>query len=187
MTLTEAEVMHLLELPDTSTARGLLHACMLHTMYAAGLRVSELCLLELSALDRQRGLVEPLGKGNKRRIVPISAATLALLDRYLLEVRPAHPEAQRSPHLFLSPRGGALTRQGFWKIVKRYALAAGITKPLSPHKLRHSFATHLLRGGADLRSLQAMLGHADLGTTEIYTHVAQDSVRRAYTKAHPRA
>ncbi len=187
MTLTEAEVMHLLELPDTSTPRGLLHACMLHTMYAAGLRVTELCLLELSALDRQRGLVEPLGKGNKRRIVPISASTLTLLDRYLLEVRPAHPEAQRSPHLFLSPRGGALTRQGFWKIVKRYALAAGITKPLSPHKLRHSFATHLLRGGADLRSLQAMLGHADLGTTEIYTHVAQDSVRRAYTKAHPRA
>lgn len=187
MTLTEAEVLRLLELPDLRSARGLLHACMLHTMYAAGLRVSELCLLELSALDRQRGLVEPLGKGGKRRIVPISPSTLALLDRYLTEVRPHHPEATRSPHLFLSPRGGAMTRQGFWKIVKRYAAAAGITKPLSPHKLRHSFATHLLRGGADLRSLQAMLGHADLGTTEIYTHVAQDAVRDAFTKAHPRA
>lgn len=187
MVLTEDEVLRLLAAPNAGTPRGLLHACMIHTMYAAGLRVSELCELELGALDRQRGLVEPLGKGRKRRIVPISASTLALLDRYLLEVRPHHPQAQRSPYLFLSPRGGTLTRQGFWKIIKRYAVAAGIVKPLSPHKLRHSFATHLLRGGADLRSVQAMLGHADLGTTEIYTHVAQDAVRQAYRKAHPRA
>lgn len=181
------EIERLLDAPDVATDRGCLHAAMLHLMYASGLRVSELCALRLSDLDLQRGVVTPLGKGGKRRLVPVGEVAIEYVARYLGGVRPkvAAPGANV---LFVSPRGGGrFTREGFWKVVRRYAVEAGITPLPSPHKLRHSFATHLLRGGADLRAVQTMLGHADLGTTEIYTHVAADHVRAAHAKSHPRA
>jgi integrase/recombinase XerD len=185
--LSFEEVERLLAAPDASSDRGVRDLAMIHLMYASGLRVSELVGLKVNDLDRARGVVMPLGKGDKRRLVPVGEVALSHLALYMDEVR---PRAQRSPPvstLFVSPRGGRLTRQGFWKLLKRYAARAGITTPLSPHKLRHSFATHLLRGGADLRAVQAMLGHADLATTEIYTHVAHDQVAAAYARAHPRA
>ncbi len=155
-------------------------------LYAAGLRVSELVGLKLADLDRARGIVFAFGKGGKRRVVPLGEPALDALDAWLA-LRAAMPRAAASPALFLSPRGGALTRQAVWKMLRATARAAGIAKPSSPHKLRHSFATHLLEGGADLRSVQALLGHADIATTEIYTHLADDAVRAAYKKAHPRA
>ena len=186
--LSFEQIQDLLAAPDTSTPRGALHASMLHLMYASGLRVSELCTLKTGDIDHHTGLVRPLGKGGKRRIVPVGEVALTTLAHYLKEVRPrASAAAQSSPILYLSPRGKAFTRQGFWKIVKRYAAIAGIVQEISPHKLRHSFATHLVRGGADLRAVQAMLGHADLGTTEIYTRVAQDHLFQAHARAHPRA
>jgi integrase/recombinase XerD len=187
--LTLEQVERLLAAPDIATGRGCLHASMLHLMYASGLRVSELCALRVADLDRQRGLVAVLGKGGKRRLVPVGEIALAHLTHYLENVRARLLEGARPGEaaLFVSPRRTRFTRQGFWKIVRRYAVSAGITPLPSPHKLRHSFATHLLRGGADLRAVQAMLGHSDLGTTEIYTHVAIDHVRHAHAKAHPRA
>jgi integrase/recombinase XerD len=184
--LSFEEVERLLAAPPTDTDRGLLHAAMLHLMYASGLRVSELCGLRLADLDLQRGLVLAKGKGGKRRLVPVGEVAMDMVGRYLRDVRPRHA-AEDNHALFASPRGGAFTREGFWRVVRRYAVCAGIVPLPSPHKLRHSFATHLLRGGADLRAVQAMLGHADLGTTEIYTHVAHDHVRRVYDKSHPRA
>jgi integrase/recombinase XerD len=185
--LSFEEVERLLAAPDVSTDRGALHAAMLHMMYASGLRVSELCALRLSDLDMQRGLVRARGKGGKQRLVPVGEVALSHAARYLRDVRPrlAPPEETT---LFFSTRGsGRFTREGFWRMVRRYATGVGIVPLPSPHKLRHSFATHLLRGGADLRAVQAMLGHADLGTTEIYTHVAPDHLRAAHTKSHPRA
>lgn len=184
--LSVDEVDRLLAAPDTSTERGATHAAMLHLMYASGLRVSELCGLRLGDIDLQRGLVQVRGKGGKHRLVPVGEVALDHATRYLRDVRPRRARAGENA-LFASPRGGHYTREAFWQIVRRYAVAAGIMPLPSPHKLRHSFATHLLRGGADLRAVQAMLGHADLGTTEIYTHLASDHVRRAFQKAHPRA
>ncbi len=184
--LSFEEVERLLAAPDVGTDRGALHAAMLHLMYSSGLRVSELCSLRLSDLDLQRGLVLASGKGGKRRLVPVGEVAMDSVTRYLRDIRPRHAAAGENV-LFVSPRGGAFSREGFWRIVRRCAVSAGIVPLPSPHKLRHSFATHLLRGGADLRAVQAMLGHADLGTTEIYTHVAQDHVRRAHAKSHPRA
>ncbi len=180
------EVERLLAAPDPASDAGSLHAAMLHLMYASGLRVSELCALRVADLDTQRGLVSALGKGGKRRLVPVGEVALQHVERYLRGAR-ARRAAPGETALFVSPRGRFFTRQGMWKIVRRCAIAAGITPLPSPHKLRHSFATHLLRGGADLRAVQAMLGHADLGTTEIYTRVAQDHVRQAHAKSHPRA
>jgi integrase/recombinase XerD len=185
--LSYDEVERLLAAPPDDTPRGIRDSAMIHLMYASGLRVSELCALKLGDLERRVGTVSPLGKGSKRRIVPVGQIALERIERYLEIVRPHAKGATSDPHLFLSPRGKRFTRQGFWKLVKAYARAAGITTPISPHKLRHSFATHLLRGGADLRAVQAMLGHADLGTTETYTRVAQDHIRAAYDRAHPRA
>jgi integrase/recombinase XerD len=179
------EIERLLAAPDVKTPRGLLHAAMIQLMYASGLRVTELCSLALADLDRQRGVVSVLGKGGKRRLVPVGEVALEHVDAYLEHVRP-NAAAPNERVLFVSPRGGGMTRQGFWKLLRKYARGAGIAGALSPHKLRHSFATHLLRGGADLRAVQAMLGHADLGTTEIYTRVAQDHIHAAHTKAHPR-
>lgn len=185
--LSYEEVDRLLGAPPLDTPRGVRDSAMIHLMYASGLRVTELCSLKLGELDRKVGTVSPLGKGGKRRVVPVGQVALERLDLYVDHVRPHARGATTDPHLFLSPRGKRFTRQGFWKLLKAYARGAGITTPISPHKLRHSFATHLLRGGADLRAVQAMLGHADLGTTEIYTRVAQDHVRTAYDRAHPRA
>jgi len=188
------EVSRLLESPGRANARPSPTAelraardrAMLHVMYAAGLRASELVGLRMADVDRRKGLVVAHGKGGKKRLVPLGEPALEALDAYL--VLRAKQRAQPPSHvLFVSPRGGALTRQAFWKSIVRYARSVGITKPSSPHKLRHSFATHLLEGGADLRSVQALLGHADIGTTEIYTHVADDHVRAAYLRAHPRA
>ena len=185
--LSYEEVERLLATPSEETARGIRDSAMISLMYASGLRVSELCSLKVGDLDRRVGTVSPLGKGGKRRVVPVGQVALERIERYVELVRAHTKGATTDPHLFLSPRGKRFTRQGLWKILKTYARACGITVPISPHKLRHSFATHLLRGGADLRAVQAMLGHADLGTTEIYTRVAQDHVRTAYDRAHPRA
>ena len=180
------EVERLLAAPDTSTDRGLCHAAMLFLMYASGLRVTELVTLRTADIDMQRGVLSALGKGGKRRLVPVGEVALDVLARYLREVRPRVAAADEKA-LFASPRGGRYTREAFWLIVRRYAVAAGVVPLPSPHKLRHSFATHLLHGGADLRAVQAMLGHADLGTTEIYTRVAQDHVRAVHARSHPRA
>jgi integrase/recombinase XerD len=182
--LSYDDVDRLLAAPDLATPRGLRDAAMIHLMYASGLRVSELCALKLGDLDLQRGVVAAFGKGGKRRLVPVGQVALDHVTSYLRHGRPANA---KDASLFLSPRGRRFTRQGFWKLLKRYAASAGILVSISPHKLRHSFATHLLRGGADLRAVQAMLGHADLGTTEIYTRVAQDHVALAHTRSHPRA
>lgn len=193
--LSEHDMVRLIETPDTSTLRGLRDRAMLSLAYAAGLRVSELCGLKLGDVDSQRGVVAAFGKGGKRRLVPLGELALEHLDAYLAErTARARKAAERrggsqalDDVLFLSPRGGALTRQAFWKAVRRYARAAGIRGNIHPHQLRHSFATHLLAGGADLRSVQTLLGHADVATTEIYTHVTRDHVRRAHQRSHPRA
>ena len=180
------DVTRLLAAPDVTRPRGLRDRAMLSMMYAAGLRVSELCALRPGDVDRARGFVSVLGKGQKRRLVPVGEVALADLEAYLQSPRP-EPRPRTVPALFMSSWGKPLSRQAFWKLVLRYARGVGITKPISPHKLRHSFATHLLEGGADLRSVQAMLGHVNIATTEIYTHVAPDHVRRAHQKSHPRA
>lgn len=185
-TLSEAEVLRLLESPDIETPRGLRDRAMLSVTYAAGLRVSELVGLTVGDVDLNRGIVSAFGKGGKRRLVPLGGQTLEHLQAYLA-VR-VQAKASKGPDvLFPSPRGGALTRQGFWKIVGRYARGIGLRGRVYPHQLRHSFATHLLTGGADLRSVQTMLGHASVTTTEIYTHVSGDHVRNAHKRAHPRA
>lgn len=183
--LDHDEVDRLLAAPDPTTPRGARDRAMLQLMYAAGLRVSELVGLRVGAVDLRRGLVSVVGKGGKARLVPIGEVAMLSLETYLRDVRPSLAGPGETV-LFTSPRGGAMTRQGFWKLVLRYTRAAGIMKPISPHKLRHSFATHLLQGGADLRAVQAMLGHADISTTEIYTHVADDHVRKVHQRTHPR-
>jgi len=183
--LNREEVLRLLDAPTGSKPNRIRDRAMLHTMYAAGLRVSELIQLDIRHLNLEEGFLSALGKGNKRRIVPIGAHARAAMLEYLREVRPkwARPASRAC---FVTARGTAMTRQGFWRLVKKYALAAGITKPISPHKLRHSFATHLLTGGADLRSVQTMLGHADISTTQIYTHVSGDHLRKMHERYHPR-
>lgn len=194
--LGEQEMLTLIEAPPPDTLRGLRDRAMLSMMYAAGLRVSELVSLTVGDVDRARGIVSALGKGKKRRLVPLGEVALDHLTAYLTAREAAfasHAAARGasakpvSQLLFPSPRGGKLTRQAFWKIVGRTARGAGIRGHVHPHQLRHSFATHLLSGGADLRSVQTLLGHASVATTEIYTHVSQDRVRQAYRKAHPRA
>lgn len=179
------EVETLLVTPPEDTERGRRDRAMLHTMYAAGLRVSELCGLKLDDVDTQRGVLRVRGKGDKTRLVPLTPIALTLIEQYVAGDR-AKKAKPTDRVLFVSPRGGALTRQGFWKIVSAYARLAGIARPISPHQLRHSFATHLLRGGADLRVVSAMLGHADVATTEIYTHVTREHLAKAHRDAHPR-
>jgi len=183
--LNRDEVLRLLNAPTGSKPNRIRDRAMLHTMYAAGLRVSELIELDLADVNLEEGFVSALGKGNKRRIVPIGAHARAAMAEYFTEVRPkwARPASRAC---FVTARGKAMTRQSFWSLVKKYARATGITKPISPHKLRHSFATHLLAGGADLRSVQTMLGHADISTTQIYTHVTGDHLRKMLERYHPR-
>lgn len=194
--LGETEMVTLIEAPSPDTLRGLRDRAMLSMMYAAGLRVSELVSLTVGDVDRARGIVSAFGKGRKRRLVPLGEVALNHLSAYLraretqAEAGPQRPRGKAgrvSELLFPSPRGGQLTRQAFWKIVGRTARGAGLRGHVHPHQLRHSFATHLLSGGADLRSVQTLLGHSSISTTEIYTHVSQDRVRQAYRKAHPRA
>ncbi|EYF05288.1 site-specific tyrosine recombinase [Chondromyces apiculatus] len=180
------DILAILDAPDATSFRGVRDRAMLQVMYASGLRVSEVVRLKVGDIDRRKGVVMAHGKGDKRRLVPLGEPALAALDDYLA-LRAAHPRAVSTSALFLSPRGGPLTRQAIWKLLTGYARAKGITKPSSPHKLRHSFATHLLEGGADIRTVQTLLGHADVATTEVYTHLADDHVRAAYRKAHPRA
>ena len=183
--LEHDELLCLLSAPAGTKRNQIRDRAMLHTMYAAGLRVSELVKLELSAVNLSSGFVSVLGKGQKTRIVPIGEHAQQVLRKYLIEVRPqwAHPTERGC---FVTARGHSMTRQAFWGIVKKYARAVGITQRISPHSLRHSFATHLLTGGADLRSVQAMLGHADISTTEIYTHVTADHMRQVHARYHPR-
>jgi integrase/recombinase XerD len=183
--LTFEEIERLLAAPDIKTHRGLRDTTMLHTMYAAGLRVSELVNLALCDVNLEAGFLGVTGKGGKRRLVPLGEWALGLLSEYLRIVRPqVAPPGEQA--FFLTNRKRPMSRQGFWLLVKKYAVKAGITKPLSPHKLRHSFATHLLEGGADLRSVQAMLGHVDISTTQIYTHVTTKRIQDIHRQFHPR-
>ncbi|MEC4889070.1 MAG: site-specific tyrosine recombinase XerD [Nitrospira sp.] len=185
-TLTMAEVTALLELPAVQTVEDARDRTMLELMYASGLRVSELVALELARLDLTVGCVRVYGKGAKERLVPIGEAAREALVQYLEQVRPVILRRRSSRALFVSRRGGALTRQAFWKIVRQRARRAGIAKPISPHMLRHSFATHLLEGGADLRAVQVMLGHANIATTQIYTHVERGRLTQVHRKFFPR-
>lgn len=183
--LSAEEVLRLLGAPAGDKPNRIRDRAMLHTMYAAGLRVSELVELDLGDLNLESGFVSVVGKGNKRRVVPIGDAAAEAMREYLTKARPgwAKPAARAC---FVTARGTAMTRQSFWKLVKQYARVAGITKPISPHKLRHSFATHLLIGGADLRSVQTMLGHADIATTQIYTHLSGEHLQEMHERYHPR-
>ncbi len=185
--LTLEEVERLLEAPDARRPAGERDRAMLEVLYATGLRVSEICGLTCEDVNLRDGFLVARGKGSKERIVPLGDFAIEWLQRHLEGGRPALLKGRASRALFVGPRGTRLTRQGVWKLLKRYALGAGITKALSPHKLRHSFATHLLERGADLRAVQAMLGHADISTTQIYTHVDRVRARAVYDKAHPRA
>src|SRR5262249_8463592 len=176
-----------LSAPDERTARGARDRAMLELLYATGLRVSELTRLPLEHLHLQAGYLVARGKGRKERMVPVGGAAAQKVNTYLRGPRQKLVRGRDARALFVSERGRALTRQGFWKLLRRYALKSGIRAALSPHKLRHSFATHLLERGADLRAVQEMLGHADLSTTQIYTHVNRARLRAVYDRSHPRA
>jgi integrase/recombinase XerD len=185
--LTRDEVAHLLAQPRGSSRIVLRDRALLETIYACGLRASEAIALELSQLDLQGGIVRARGKGSKERIIPIGSKAIQALRAYLNKGRPGLVGLREESRVFLNARGGGLSRQGLYKIVQRHARSAGLARRMSPHTLRHTFATHLLAGGCDLRSLQEMLGHADIGTTQVYTHLSADRLRDVYFSAHPRA
>jgi integrase/recombinase XerD len=184
--LSEAQVEALLAAPDTDTPLGQRDRTMLELMYASGLRVSELVDMKTVHLGLSEGVLRVMGKGSKERLVPFGEEAQSWLQRWLAEGRAAVLQQRTSDALFVTVRGAGMSRQMFWNLVKRYARAAGITAPLSPHTLRHAFATHLLNHGADLRAVQMLLGHADIGTTTIYTHVARERLRQLHARHHPR-
>jgi len=184
--LSEQQVTGLLEAPDTARPVGLRDRTMLELMYASGLRVSELVGLELGNLNLNQGVVRIMGKGGKERLVPLGEEALTWIGRYLREARPELMGGQNSSLVFVTARKRGMTRQAFWHAIRKHAQAAGITRAVSPHMLRHSFATHLLNHGADLRVVQLLLGHSDLSTTQIYTHIAREGLKQLHSKHHPR-
>lgn len=185
------EVDRLLTVPNLSTPLGIRDKAMLEVLYSTGLRVTELTRLRVHDLEMKMGCLRCIGKGDKERLVPVGRKALAAVESYLLEARPELLQRRRVgpaiPFLFVNARGGELSRVGVWKILSAYGRRAGLRKPLTPHQLRHSFATHLLERGADLRSVQLMLGHADISTTQIYTHVIEERLKEVYKAHHPRA
>ncbi|MGG5316594.1 site-specific tyrosine recombinase XerD [Enterococcus sp. AZ072] len=187
-TLSLAEVERLIAAPDTSTTLGIRDRAILEVMYATGLRVSELIGLKLGDIHLEMGLLQTIGKGDKERIVPLGDYAIHWLERYINEARPILTKKnQNEPHLFVNNHGKGLSRQGIWKNLKQIVIKAGITKDVTPHTLRHSFATHLLENGADLRTVQELLGHADISTTQIYTHITKRRMTEVYKEFFPRA
>jgi integrase/recombinase XerD len=184
--LTEADVESLLAAPDIKTPRGVRDKAMLEVLYASGLRVSELVTLKLPQVSQDMGVVRVMGKGSKERLVPLGDEALAWVKRYAAAARADLLAGQANDDLFVTAQGCAMTRQSFWLIIKRYALQAGLKASISPHVLRHAFATHLLNHGADLRVVQLLLGHSDISTTQIYTHVARERLKQLHATHHPR-
>jgi integrase/recombinase XerD len=185
--LNAADMEKLLAAPPAGTPNGLRDRAMLQLVYASGLRVSELCAVELNDLNLALGYLRVTGKGNKQRLVPMGQPAMEAIEAYVTGGRPAVLKGRVSRYVFVTSRGSKMTRQAFWKLLAAHGKACGLFHNLSPHVLRHTFATHLLEGGADLRSVQTMLGHADIGTTQIYTHVARGRLRAVVDKHHPRA
>jgi integrase/recombinase XerD len=185
--LTEQEMEWLLEQPDTSTPAGLRDKAMLELLYATGMRVSELVSLRRENIDARLGVARCQGKGGKERLIPVGKSALQAVEIYLQRGRGKFVKPSAASWLFVNRRGGALSRVGFWKILAGYGRRAGITTRLTPHLIRHSFATHLLERGADLRSIQLMLGHSDISTTQVYTHVLKERLKQVYHAHHPRA
>lgn len=186
MTLTEGEVERLLQAPDVETPLGQRDRAMLELLYATGLRVSELVSLRFSQVNLRQGVLRVIGKGSKDRLTPLGEEADSWLEAYFSQGRLAILGGRQSDYLFVTDRGSLMTRQAFWYLIKRYAQIAGINKPLSPHTLRHAFATHLLNHGADLRVVQLLLGHSDLSSTQIYTHIAQERLKELHSRCHPR-
>ena len=184
--LSVDEIKRILEIPDTSNAKGIRNAAMLELLYAAGLRVSELINIKIININTEACFVKVFGKGSKERIVPIGQYARDKIEFYIRAARPELLKTNVSKYLFVARAGKPMTRQGFWKLLRKYALKTGIVKNVTPHSLRHSFATHLLEGGADLRAVQVMFGHVDISTTQIYTHVARDHLIKMHKKYHPR-
>jgi len=185
--ITVAEMEKLLSAPGDETPEGVRDRAMLEMLYAAGLRVSELTGLSINDLNLDAMVVRVIGKGNKERLSPVNDAACRSVRKYLREARPVLAKGGRDKAMFISRRGRGITRQAVWHRIKRYALVSGLSKKVSPHTFRHSFATHLLEGGADLRAVQAMLGHADISTTQIYTHVDRRLLKKEYDRYHPRS
>ncbi|MBP2649782.1 MAG: xerD 7 [Firmicutes bacterium] len=185
--LSIAEVEELLKQPNAFLPAGLRDKAMLELLYATGIRVSELISLNISDVNLDMGYIKCFGKGSKERIVPLGSIAARCVHEYMQRGRQKLVRTYEEPSLFVNHHGNRLTRQGFWKIIKKYAMEASINKDITPHTLRHSFATHLLENGADLRSVQEMLGHADISTTQIYTHVTKNHLKEVYDKSHPRA
>ena len=184
--LNQEQIERLLVTPDRTKPTGIRDRAMLELLYATGLRVSELCAVRIADLQSERGVLRTIGKGNKQRIAPVGKSALAAVQEYQSAARPKLLGGRSSPFLFVTARGGRLTRQAFWKLLVANGKKAGIFQNLTPHVIRHSFATHLLEGGADLRSVQTMLGHADISTTQIYTHVMRSRLRQTIEQHHPR-
>ena len=185
--LNAGDMERLLEAPPAGTPNGMRDRAMLQLLYASGLRVSELCAVELNDLNLTLGYLRVTGKGNKQRVAPMGQTAIRAIEAYVTAGRPAILKGRASRYIFVTSRGSKMTRQGFWKLLAAHGKSCGLFHNLSPHVLRHTFATHLLEGGADLRSVQTMLGHADIGTTQIYTHIARDRLRAVVDRHHPRA